>query len=52
MFCPVSYMHLFVIGILDTEKDLASLEEFATALKVLEEAKLQLPKPGEVLHMC
>lgn len=39
-------------SVLDVEKDLKGSEEFAAANKILDEAKLQLPKPGEVLHMC
>ncbi|KAI4459980.1 tubulin-specific chaperone a [Holotrichia oblita] len=38
--------------ILATELDLQDKEEFKTAQTILEEAALQLPKPGEVLHMC
>lgn len=39
-------------NVLENENDLKNTEDFAIALKVLEDAKLQLPKPGEVLHMC
>lgn len=38
-------------GILESEQDLKETEEYSTAQKVLDEAKLQLPGPGE-LHMC
>ncbi|XP_018565313.1 tubulin-specific chaperone A-like [Anoplophora glabripennis] len=38
-------------GILDTEQDLKDTEDYLAAKKVLEEAKQQLPKAGEV-HMC
>ncbi|XP_050298021.1 tubulin-specific chaperone A-like [Anthonomus grandis grandis] len=38
-------------GILDTEQDLKATEEYTAAQKVLEEAKAELPAPGE-LHMC
>lgn len=38
--------------ILDTELDLKEKEEFIDAQKILEDAKPQLPKPGEVSHMC
>lgn len=37
--------------ILENELDLKETEDYLTAKKVLEEAKVQLPKPGEV-HMC
>ncbi|KAJ8981769.1 hypothetical protein NQ317_002363 [Molorchus minor] len=37
--------------ILNTEEDLKEIEDYLAAKKVLEEAKLQLPKSGEV-HMC
>lgn len=37
--------------ILESEQDLKDTEDYVTAAKVLVEAKLQLPKPGE-LHMC
>lgn len=37
--------------ILESEQDLKESEDYLNAAKVLEEAKLQLPKPGEV-HMC
>ncbi|XP_074033471.1 tubulin binding cofactor A [Leptinotarsa decemlineata] len=37
--------------ILETEQDLKEDESYLTAQKVLEEAKLQLPKASE-LHMC
>lgn len=37
--------------ILETEQDLKETEDFLAAVKILEEAKLQLPKSGE-LHMC
>ncbi|XP_017787142.1 PREDICTED: tubulin-specific chaperone A [Nicrophorus vespilloides] len=39
-------------SILDSEQDLKDIAEFTAALGVLDEAKLQLPKPGETLHMC
>lgn len=39
-------------NIVDNEKDLKNTEDFGIATKILEEAQLQLPKPGEVLHMC
>lgn len=39
-------------AVLDVEQDLKESEEFVAANKVLDEAKLQLPQPGEVLHMC
>lgn len=38
--------------ILSTEVDLKDKEEFKAAQTILEEAALQLPNPGEVLHMC
>lgn len=38
--------------IVDTEHDLKEKEELKVAQTILAEAKLQLPKPGEVLHMC
>jgi tubulin-specific chaperone A len=38
-------------NILDTEKDLENSADYITAQKILDEAKLQLPKTGE-LHMC
>lgn len=38
--------------ILDNETELKDKEEFSAAEKALEEARFQLPKPGEVLHMC
>ncbi|KAL1489150.1 hypothetical protein ABEB36_014091 [Hypothenemus hampei] len=38
-------------GILESEQDLKDTEEYLAAQKVLEEAKAQLPAPGE-LHMC
>lgn len=37
--------------ILGSEQDLKDTEDYLAAVKVLEEAKLQLPKPGEI-HMC
>lgn len=39
-------------NILDNEQDLKELEDYTVAVKVLEEAKHQLPQPGEVLHFC
>lgn len=42
---------VFILGILETEQDLKETQDFAAAEKVLEEAKHQLPAPGEV-HMC
>ncbi|XP_071055400.1 tubulin-specific chaperone A [Onthophagus taurus] len=39
-------------NILSAEQDLKDKEEYLNAMRVLEEARLQLPKPGEVLHMC
>lgn len=39
-------------SIVQTEQDLKNTEDFEVAVKILEDAKLQLPKPGEVLHMC
>lgn len=38
-------------GILNSENDMKELEEYNTALKALQEAKIQLPEPAEV-HMC
>lgn len=38
-------------NILETEQDLQGTEEYSAAQKVLDEAKPQLPKTGE-LHMC
>nr|CAI5863679.1 unnamed protein product [Callosobruchus analis] len=38
-------------NILETEQDLKDTEDYMAAQKVLEEAKSQLPKAGE-LHMC
>lgn len=38
-------------NILDTEKDLEQSEDYITAKKILDEAKLQLPKSGDT-HMC
>lgn len=37
--------------ILESEQDLKETEDYLAAAKVLDEAKLQLPKPGEI-HMC
>lgn len=37
--------------ILESEQDLKETADYLAALSVLEEAKLQLPKPGE-LHLC
>lgn len=39
-------------SILDSEQDLKNAEEYITSVKVLEESKLQLPAPGELLHFC
>lgn len=39
-------------NLVENEHDLKNTEDYQIAIKVLEEAKLQLPKPGEVLHMC
>lgn len=38
-------------GILESEQDLKDTEDYLTAQKILDEAKLQLPAPGE-LHLC
>jgi len=38
--------------ILDNEHDLKGVEDYITAVNTLEEAKKQLPKPGETLHFC
>ncbi|CAH1113431.1 unnamed protein product [Psylliodes chrysocephalus] len=38
-------------GILESEKDLIETEEYKAAQKILDEAKYQLPKAGE-MHMC
>lgn len=38
--------------ILDTENDMKGLEEYKTAVTEMKLAQLQLPQPGEVLHMC
>ncbi|XP_046677966.1 tubulin-specific chaperone A isoform X1 [Homalodisca vitripennis] len=39
--------------IIDTETDLNTNEDYLSAVKVLEDAKLQLPGPGQALqHFC
>lgn len=38
-------------NILESELDLKETEEYLAARKIMDEAKLQLPKPGES-HMC
>ncbi|XP_056632963.1 tubulin-specific chaperone A isoform X2 [Diorhabda carinulata] len=38
-------------NILETEKDLEQTEDYIAAQKILNEAKLQLPKAGDI-HMC
>lgn len=38
--------------IVNNEKDLATTEEFKTAVQVLKEAESQLPQAGEVVHFC
>lgn len=40
-------------NILDSEVDLKDLEDYLTAVKVLEEAKAELPLPGQAIqHFC
>lgn len=39
-------------SILESEAELKETEEYIAAHNILEEAKAQLPKPGEVLHFC
>ncbi|KAL3277175.1 hypothetical protein HHI36_012526 [Cryptolaemus montrouzieri] len=39
-------------NIVDSEKDLQELEEYTTALQILEEAKIQLPNPDELSATC
>lgn len=39
-------------SILDSEQDLKELADYNTAQSILEEAKHQLPQPGEVPHLC
>ncbi|XP_076623081.1 tubulin-specific chaperone A-like [Colletes latitarsis] len=39
-------------SILETEQDLKEVEDYIEAEKVLQEAKAQLPKEGEIMEMC
>ncbi|KAK9874672.1 hypothetical protein WA026_005493 [Henosepilachna vigintioctopunctata] len=39
-------------NILESEKDLQELEEYATAQQIIEEAKLQLPNSEELVTAC
>jgi len=39
-------------GIIESEQDLKDTEDYHVALAVMQEAKEQLPKPGELVHMC
>lgn len=39
-------------NIINTELDLKEFEEYQTAVKVIEEAKLQLPSPDQELLSC
>lgn len=39
-------------NILETEQDLKEAEDYIEAEKILQEAKAQLPKEGEILQMC